>query len=269
MALKLGMIGMGAIGQETLRCLARPDAGIEGGPSGVALVAALVTDPSRHAGAPHAVVTDVASLLAAAPDLVVEAASQAAFIRHVPQVLAAGCDVIAGSIGALADDAVMASIVAAAAAGRSRLFIPSGALAGIDALAGARLIGIDTVEYTRSAPPSTWAAHDAARGRDLSALEAPLLVWEGNARDAARTFPKNANVAALIALAGIGFARTRVRIFADPSLTANLHALRASGPFGRLHAEIVSTRIGDTSSSRIVAGSLARSVLCHAARIAI
>lgn len=269
MTLKLGMIGMGAIGQETLRCLSRPDAGIDGGPADVTLVAALVSDPSRHAGARYPVVADVASLLAARPDLVVEAASQAAFTTLVPQVLTAGCDVIAGSVGALADDTVRASIVAAAAAGRSRLFIPSGALAGIDALASARLIGIDTVEYTRSAPPSTWASHDTARGRDLSALDAPLLVWEGNARDAARMFPKNANVAALIALAGIGFERTRVRIFADPSLTTNLHSLRAGGPFGSLHAQISSARIGDTSSSRIVAGSLARSVLCNAARIAI
>ncbi len=269
MTLKLGMIGMGAIGKETLRCLSRPDAGIDDGPTGVTLVATLVSDPSRHAGSRYPIVSDVASLLAARPDLVVEAASQAAFRTLVPQVLAAGCDVIAGSVGALADHAVMASIVAAAQTGGSRLSIPSGALAGIDALASARLVGIDTVEYTRSAPPSTWASHESARGRDLSALDAPQLVWEGNARDAARTFPKNANVAALIALAGIGFERTRVRIFADPSLTTNLHSLRATGPFGRLHAEISSTRIGDTSSSCIVAGSLARSVMWQTSRIAI
>jgi len=269
MALKLGMIGMGAIGQEMMRCLAGADAGIGGGPFGVELVAVLVADPSKHAGARYPVVADIGAMLAAAPDIVVEAASQAAFTRFVPQVLEAGCGVIAGSVGALADDDVRRRIESAAAAGGARLFIPSGALAGIDALAAARLVGIDTVEYARSAPPSTWAGHEAARGLDLTALDAPLLLWEGKARDAASTFPKNANVAALIALAGIGFERTHVRIFADPSISTNLHTLRAAGPFGRLYAEIASTRIGGTSSSRVVAGSLARSVLCHASRIAI
>jgi len=262
MAMRLGIIGMGAIGREMMRCI-----DTSAGSNGIEVVAVQVTEPARHAGSHWPLVDTVDALLDAGPELVVECASQVAFSRHVPRVLAAGCNVVAGSVGALADAAIERAIRTAADQGNSRLHIPAGALAGIDALAAAKLVGISTVEYARSAPPSTWADHDAARGIDLSALTGPHLVYEGSARDAARRFPKNANVAAIIALAGIGFERTTIRIYADPALTGNLHTLRAEGAFGRLHTEIASTRIGTTSSSKIVAGSLARSVLFQQARI--
>lgn len=266
MTLRLGVIGMGTIAREMMHCLARGDAGIDG--TGVELVATMVHDRARHAGARYPIVDDVDGLLAARPDLVVEVASQAAFAALAPRVLAAGCTVLAGSVGALADPAVLRSVRESAADGGAQLCIPSGALAGIDALAAARLVGIDAVEYERSAPPSTWAGHPAVPAGVCTSGRRELA-WEGSAGDAARIFPKNANVAALIALAGIGFERTRVRIFADPSLSANLHVLRATGPFGELDARIRSARIGDTSSSVIVAGSLARGIACRTARIAI
>lgn len=266
MAIRLGIIGMGAIGGEMMRHI---EASADETGSGVEVSAVLVTDPARHAGARWPVVDTVAALLATVPELVVECASQTAFSKCVPEILAAGCSVIAGSVGALADASVEREMRRAASRGNSRLHIPAGALAGIDALAAAKLVGIDTVEYARSAPPSTWAGHDAAGHLDLDALTAPCLVYEGSARDAARRFPKNANVAAIVALAGIGFERTMIRIYADPALTTNLHTLRAHGAFGRLHTELSTTRIGTTSSSRIVAGSLARGVLHHSARITV
>jgi aspartate dehydrogenase len=262
MITRLGIIGLGAIGQETLRL-------IEASVPGIEVVGALVSHPAGHAGGRWPIAADLAALLAARPDLVLECASQHAFNTHVPRILAAGCDVIAASVGGLADDAVRHTIEAAARSGDAQLFIPAGALVGIDALAAARLIGIDTVDYERSAPSATWASHETARGRDLTGLPGPHLVWQGSAREAALLFPKNANVAATIALAGIGFERTRVRLFADPTGVLNLHTIRAEGRFGRLHTEIASNRIGNTSSSHIVAGSLARGVLYETARIAV
>lgn len=261
--MKLGVIGLGAIGTELLRILAAADADVE-------VTGALVRDPAKRRDRQVAVFADPVAFLASGPDLVVECASQAAFSACVPMMLAAGRDVIAGSVGALADEQVHAAVDAAARAGCCALHIPAGALSGIDALAAAKLVGIDTVTYTRSAPPSTWAGHEAVRGVDLLALDAPYLVFAGTAREAARRFPKNANVAAAIALAGIGFERTRVRIHADPAVDANVHTIDAEGPFGRLHTELSATRISPAStSSRIVAASLARSVLCRTWRIAI
>jgi aspartate dehydrogenase len=261
--MRLGLIGLGAIGGELLRCLAAvgPDVEVTG---------ALVRDAAKRRGGAVPVFTDPVAFLTSRPDLVVECASQAAFRAWVPTILAAGLDVIAGSVGALADEQVHADVEAAARAGRCALHIPAGALAGIDALAAAKLVGIDAVTYTRSAPPSTWAGHEAVRGVDLAALDAPHLVFAGTAREAARRFPKNANVAAAIALAGIGFEKTRVRIHADPAVAANVHTIEAQGLFGRLHTELSATRISPAStSSRIVAASLARSVLCRTRRIAI
>ena len=260
--MRVALLGLGAIGAEVLRLLTNA--------VDIHVTAVLVRDPARYAAAPISVFDERAALLATTPELVVECASQRAFETHVPAILSAGIDVIGGSVGALADDGVRANVDHASRAGGGRLLVPAGALAGIDALAAARLVGIDTVRYTRRASPATWAGHEAVRGVDLGALTAPHLVFEGTARVAARRFPKNANVAAVIALAGIGFEKTAVRIYADPAVATNLHIIDAEGRFGRLHTEISATRISAaTTSSRIVAASLARSVLQSTQRIAV
>jgi len=259
---RVALIGLGGIGREVLRCLDAAGKGID-------ITGALVRDQERHRDAGVALFREPAALLTSAPDLVLECASQQAFAEYVPCMLAAGRDVIAASVGALASEAVEAS-VSAACAGGGRLHIPAGALCGIDALAAARLIGIAAVRYTRSAPPGAWAGHEAVRGVDLGALSSPHLVFEGSAREAARRFPKNANVAATVALAGIGFEKTLVRIYADPAATTNVHAIDAEGAFGRLRTELSAARISATiTASRIVGASLARAVLCRTARIAI
>jgi len=258
--MKIGLLGLGAIGHEVLGYLKAAGAD-------VIVTGALVTDPAKHAAAPWKIVADPAAFLAAGPELVIECASQQAFAALVPQILEAGRHVVAGSVGALADEAVHAAVDAASRKGGGRLYIPAGALAGIDALAAANPVGISTVRYTRRAPPATWANHEAARGKDLSV---PCEIFAGTAREAARRFPKNANVAAIIALAGIGFEKTEVRILADPAIATNVHVIDAEGRFGRLHTELSATRISaTTTSSRVVAGSLARGVLYHTERIAV
>ncbi len=261
--MKVGLIGLGAIGREMMRY-------IEASGTNIEVAGVLVANPAKHTDTRWKIFGDPAAFLETAPDLVVECASQQAFAGLVPVMLAAGTDVLAGSVGALADERVHAAVDAAAARGGAQLFIPAGALAGIDALAAAKTVGISSVTYTRSAPPATWAAHEAARGIDLTALTAPHLIFEGTARVAAQRFPKNANVAAVIALAGIGFERTTVRICADPAASSNVHTIDAEGLFGRLHTQISAARISaTTTSSRIVAGSLARGVMCRTQRIAV
>ena len=100
-------------------------------------------------------------------------------------------------------------------------------------------------------------------------LNAPVTVFDGNAREAAQRFPKNANVAATLALAGIGFERTRVELIADPAATGNTHAIEAHGAFGTLRSSLNTTVIPGTSTSRIVPGSLAHAVVSRAARIVV
>lgn len=261
--LDVALIGLGAIGQALLKCLAATDAGVR-------VLGAIVSQPDKAREATCPLFASLDVLLAAGPDLVVECARHTALRELGPRVLARGGSLLAASAGALAESGTHDTLMAAARAGGGRLFIPAGALAGVDALAAARYVGLDRVEYQRRAPPSTWARSGAMSAADAASLSVPRIVYEGTAREAALRCPRNANVAATIALAGIGFDRTRVTLLADPSSTGNVHSVRAEGAFGRFHADISARPVSPGStSSPIVAGSLARAIHSRISRIAV
>jgi aspartate dehydrogenase len=251
---------MGAVGQQVLRCLTA-------GGAPVRIVGALVAERARPRAC--AVFTDLEALLAAGPDLVVECARQHVAADLGPRVLRSGRSLLVSSVGALAGDGVYETFAAAAEEGGSRAFIPAGALAGIDALAAARHVGLAAVRYTRRAPPSTWVRSGALNEADATSLTDQHIVFDGTAREAAHRYPKNANVAATIALAGVGFDATRVTLLADPAATSNVHVVEAEGEFGRLYTEMSARTIEGSTSSKIVAGSLVRAILSHTDRIVV
>ncbi len=168
---------------------------------------------------------DSADFLALPQDLVIEAAGHAAVASYVPQLLAGGTETVIASTGALCDDALHETLQAAAISGGTRLVLPAGAIGGMDILAGLKQSDIQRVTYTSRKPPVAWAGTHAETVVDLDGLEAEAVLFTGSARQAAALFPKNANVAATIALAGCGFDATRVVLIADPGVTANIHAL--------------------------------------------
>src|SRR5690606_15993483 len=155
-------------------------------------------------------------------DLVVECAGHRAIEDHVMPALAAGYPCVVTSVGALAAPGLPERLEAAARAGGSRLELLAGAMGAIDALAAARLGGLDEVIYTGSKPPVAWKGTPAQQACDLDGLTDAAVVFEGNARDAARLYPRNANVAATLALAGVGFERAGVRLIADPRASGNV-----------------------------------------------
>ncbi len=116
-----------------------------------------------------------------------------------------------------------------------RLVMPSGALAGLDALRAASGAPIRSVTLSTRKPPAGLesAPYVVRRGLNLRKLKAPKVIYSGNVAGAARGFPANVNVAAAAALAGIGARRTRVRIIADPTIAVNIHQLEVEGAFGR------------------------------------
>lgn len=237
--LRVAVIGAGAIGREIVVGVGRGDAG-------AATIVALADVPERAPAladlaaavpAPPATFTDASRVTEAAPDLIVEAASPAVVRANAEAWLAAGCDVLVMSVGALADPGLLARLdTAARRAGRSVL-VPSGAIGGLDAIRAARLGGLEAVELRTTKPPRALAGAPgiATAGIDLDAIAAPTVVFEGTARDAVVAFPANLNVVAALSLAGIGPERTRVVLVADPTETRNVHEIHASGAFGELH----------------------------------
>ncbi len=188
------------------------------------------------------------------PDIVLELASHQAVRDHAPYFLKKGVDFGIVSVGALAEEAVYKSITSLARQGESRLHILSGAIGGMDALSSARIGGLDEVLYRSRKPTSGWKGTPAESVINLEALEVATPHFVGSARDAALKYPKNANVAATVALSGIGLDRTRVELVADPLTSRNSHEVEARGAFGEFKFEIHGLPIpGNPKSSALTA----------------
>ncbi|MDH3365419.1 MAG: aspartate dehydrogenase [Thermoplasmata archaeon] len=168
--------------------------------------------------------------------LVVEAASQDAARYYVPLALSAGVDVLIMSVGVLHDEEFQADTHRLAKRKGAKVHVPSGAVGGIDALSAARLDEMDEVLLTTTKPPSAFGKNQylASKGVVPSEIRVRTELFEGSAREAVKHFPQNINVAATIALAGIGFDKTKIRIVCDPQVKTNEHHLQARGRFGEL-----------------------------------
>lgn len=229
--MKIALIGNGAIAKlVTLFCAARSER--------YTLVGALGLSLDKESVGEHLVVNTFDELLAFAPDLVVECAGHTAVADYAVPLLERGINQIIVSTGSLADAALLTRLKAAAAASSAKIKLPAGALPGVDALSAAKLAGLDQVTLRSSKPPRAWAGTPAETTHDLNAITAPIVIFSGTAREAALAYPKNANVAATAALAGIGFEDTKVELIADPGISRNVHHLEAKGAFGSMTLHI-------------------------------
>jgi aspartate dehydrogenase len=227
--LTVGIAGLGAIGLHLARAL---DAGVQG----LRLAAVSARDLTRArattAGftAPPMVVPN-AEL--AACDVVVEAAPAAAFEEIATAAIEAGRIFVPSSVGALLP---RMHLVERARQTGARIIVPTGALLGLDAVRAAAEGAVASVTIETRKPPGglDGAPHLLAHGIVVAGITAPLRVFQGNAFDAAQGFPANVNVAAALALAGIGPERPRVEIWADPGVTRNTHTIRVEAAAARL-----------------------------------
>lgn len=224
--MRLAFIGDGAIARSVQATLAQ-----HGGPD-FEVIGVLSKDSAGAEPCCAPFVGTIEGLLDLKPDVVVECAGHSALRDLGVRVLSGGVTLMAVSIGALADADLLVELEAAARAGKTRLLLSSGAVGGLDALKAARLGGLTTVRYRGRKPPQAWKGTPAEERIDLGAVGEPTVFFRGNARDAALTFPQNANVAATIALGGVGFEATEVELVADPGITRNIHEVFFEGGDG-------------------------------------
>ena len=105
----------------------------------------------------------------------------------------------------------------------------------------------------------SWSGTPADEKFDLASIDKPTVLFEGTAREAAHLYPKNANVAATIALAGLGFEKTRVTLMADPDAKGNTHRFQAEGAFWQMDVTIIGNALSSNpKSSALTAFSAVR-----------
>lgn len=269
--LNIALIGCGAIGASVLELL-HGDANVH--------VQCVVVPTEFQAGAlavvqrwaPDAQV--VAALTAVdGVDLVVECAGHSAITEHVLPALLRGTPCVVASIGALSAPGMVQAIEQTATQGKTQVQLLSGAIGGIDALAAARVGGLDSVVYTGRKPPLAWTGTPAESRCDLLAVaqgSTPFCIFQGNAEEAAQLYPKNANVAATLALAGIGLQRTQVQLFADPSVAENVHHVEARGAFGSFELTMRGKPLAaNPKTSALTVYSVVRAIRNHASVLSI
>jgi aspartate dehydrogenase len=234
MTLGVAIGGFGAIGKVVAR---RLDQGIDG----LALAAVAARDAARARGAMAGFARPVPVVplgqLGERADIVVECAPAALLRELAEPALARGRILMILSCGALLDNF---DLVDLACQHGSRIVVPTGALVGLDAVVAAAEGGIASVRMVTRKPPGglAGAPYLVANGIDVIGLTEPRLVFAGTAREAARGFPANVNVAAALALAGIGPDRTIVEIWADPTVTRNTHRIDVEAEVARFSMQI-------------------------------
>jgi len=250
---RVAIAGFGAIGRELTRRLAR-------GVPGVALTAigardrARVDEELRALGL--AAVVEPIDALEPYADLVVECAPAELLPVIAEPFLRAGKEVIVLSAGALLEQP---HLVELAAEHGGTISVPTGALVGLDAVAACAEGEIASVHLTTRKPV---AGLIGAQGLEQSGiriedgLAEPVRVFAGTARDAARDFPANLNVAAALALAGIGADRTAVEIWADPGVTRNVHTIEVVSDVAELTMTIENVPSENPRTGRITALSV-------------
>ena len=174
----------------------------------------------RHLGGSIPILTPVK--LARRCQLLIEAASAQAVGELLPLAIKHRRSLLVMSTGGLLQHQ---RLVRKARSLQIPLYVPSGALGGIDAIKAGAIGKLRSVTLTTRKPPKAFG---------LKGIAAPRQLFQGSAQQAVKKFPQNINVSATLALAGLGPTRTRVRIVADPTLRHNIHEVVAVGSFGRL-----------------------------------
>ena len=249
---KVAIAGLGAIGREVAQAL---DVGIDG--LELAAVAAANIDKHRawlgKLGKMPATLSIEA--LAEATDIVIECAPSKLVRSIVAPVVSCGKTAMVLSVGALLQNE---DLIALARQHGGQIVVPTGALIGLDAMTAAAVGTIHSVQMITRKPLQglAGAPYLAEHDIDIDAIREPLKIFDGTAREAAKGFPANLNVAVALSLAGIGADRTRVQIWADPTVTRNTHRIEVDADSARFSMAIENIPSENPRTGKITALSV-------------
>jgi aspartate dehydrogenase len=248
--LRVGLAGLGGVGLEVARKL------IDGAVPGLTLAAVSVRDADKaRRNLPQ--VGDMIALrtyeaLADDCDIVVECLPPEYFRKIALSAIDKGRIFMPLSVAQLLDNW---DLVARAKEKDARILVPTGALIGLDAVRAAAESNITSVTMITRKPPAglDGAPYLVKNNISVRNLDKPLKVFDGTARDGARGFPANVNVAAALSLAGIGPDKTRLEIWADPALTRNTHRIEVESEVARFSMSIEGIPSANPRTGKIVA----------------
>lgn len=232
--LKIGIVGCGTIGSALAQAVVTKY-------SEHAVIAALCDcEPKKAENLSSALktnpdITDLGALVIKS-DFIIEAASKDIVPEVLAQALAHNKDVMIMSVGGIIENMELLDKIRASSV---KLYIPSGAIGGIDAIKAALIGDISSVMITTRKPPKglAGAPYILEKNIDVMNIKEERVIFEGTAIEAIKAFPSNINVSAILSLAALGPSRTKVRIVLDPKSNANIHQIDVSGNFGELRVQ--------------------------------
>jgi aspartate dehydrogenase len=231
---RVAVAGLGAIGTKVVKAL---DQGIEG----LVLAAVSAQNVEKHrawlSGLKNVPAVVPIEALADAADIVVECAPSKLVRSIVAPVVVRGKCAVVLSVGALLEND---DLIELAKDNGGQIIVPTGALIGLDAVTAAAVGTIHSVQMVTRKPVGglAGAPYIVENNIDIERITEPLKIFDGTAREAAKGFPANLNVAVALSLAGIGADRTRVQIWADPTVTRNVHRIEVDSDSARFSMSI-------------------------------
>jgi aspartate dehydrogenase len=260
--MRIGLIGLGGMGKVVVAALNNDKTALAHKMVGAIVAPEDLFQARKSNNFELQIVDDFESLLALKPDVIAECAGHSAVRQYGEQILRAGMTLVVISIGVLADKDLYEALRTAAKAGNTSMLLPAGAVGGIDALGAARLAGLNRVTYRAVKPALAWSGTEAEEKLNLATLKSAECFYRGNARDAALRYPKNSNVAATVALAGMGFDDTSVELIADPAATKNIHEIDVEATSGSFQIRLSGLPLAESpKTSALAAYSVAKCLL--------
>lgn len=262
---RVSVAGLGAVGQELARRLSH---GIDG--LVLSAVSAADHEKAKRTLARLGVEVPVLTLVELEPvsDLVVECMPAQFLVPLAESILRAGKEIVVLSAGVLLRHPELVDL---ATEHGGRISVPTGALAGLDAVGAVAEGEIQSVKMTSRKPPRglVGAPHLDRTEVDAETVTEPTMVFSGSAREAAAGFPANLNVAAALAMAGVGADRTHVEVWIDPTVTRNTHHIEVRAEAADFSLIIENVPSENPRTGRITALSVIRLLRKRSASLAV